>query len=80
MSESISDPSPHEIASSLTPDQREMMMTGAENWREADTLPEGLFEYDETYDSETAEESGFWSLTDLGKQVHAVVSAEDGLT
>ena len=79
MSESMSDPLPHEIASSLTPNQREMMMTGSDNWREADTLPEGLFEYDETYDSETAEELGFWSLTDLGKQVYAIVSAEDGL-
>ncbi len=54
-------------------------MTGPENWREADTLPEGLFEYDETYDSETAEESGFWSLTDLGQLVHAIVAAENGL-
>lgn len=79
MSECMSDASPHEIASSLTPDQREMVMTSPESWREADTLPEGLFEYDETYDSETAEELGFWSLTDLGKQVHAIVSAEDGL-
>ena len=80
MSEAKSDPSPHEAASSLTADQREMMMTGPENWRDADTLPEGLFEYAETYHSETAEESGFWSLSALGKQVHAIVAGEEGLT
>jgi hypothetical protein len=73
----MSDPSPHEIASSLTPGQREIVILGPKNWDEADALPEGLFDYDETYDPDTAEESCFWSPTDLGKLVYDIVVAED---
>jgi hypothetical protein len=77
ISEHMSNSSPQEIASSLTPEQREMVMIGPINWRQADTLPEGLFEYDEIYDSETAQEIGTWQLTDLGKQVYALVASQD---
>ncbi|MDB5577731.1 MAG: hypothetical protein JWR80_2907 [Bradyrhizobium sp.] len=70
-------PSAKEIAAHLTPRQRLIVLATPQSWNEADALPDGLFEYDETYHSGTAQESGFWSPTDLGKQVHAILDAED---
>ena len=74
----MSDPSAEEIARGLTPRQREIVLSTPENWAEADALPDDLFDYDETYDSETAEETRFWSPTELGKQVRDIVSHEEG--
>jgi len=71
------EPSAKVIAAGLTPRQRDIVLSAPENWTEADALPDGLFDYDETYDSETAAESGFWCPTELGHQVRAIVAPED---
>lgn len=39
-------PTPGDIVASLTPEQREMVLSGPESFAEADSLPEDLFEYD----------------------------------
>ena len=73
----MDDPSAEEIAAGLTPRQRLIVLAVPGSWEDADALPDGLFDYDETYNSDKAAEAGFWSPTDLGKQVHAIVDAED---
>ena len=74
----MSDPSAEEIAAQLTSEQRAILLATPESWREADALPDGLFDCDETYDSGTAKERCFWSPTEFGKQVRALVEAEKG--
>lgn len=72
----MDEPSAEEIAARLTPEQGVIVLGTPESWREADALPDGLFDFDETYDPETAAETRFWVPTELGKQVQEIARAE----
>ena len=68
-------PTPEDIVASLTPEQREIVQFGPESFAEADSIPEDLFEYDLSWDreSESGDETHFWTPTALGHQVRALL-------
>ena len=65
----MENPTPASIVASLSPAQRDIILCGPERFEEADAIPDGLFEMDLIWDRETGDESFFWELTDLGRQV-----------
>jgi len=66
-------PTPKDIAASLTPEQREIVLRGPQSFAEADAIPEDLFEYDLSWDRESGDEEHFWTPTALGHQVRALL-------
>ena len=73
----MSDPAPAAIAACLDATQRDLVLVGPSSFAEADLLPEGLFEYDLSWDRETGEESHFWVVTDLGRAVRDCLRSEE---
>lgn len=60
---------PKLLAAKLSQAQRDIMLSGPDSFAEADTLPEGLFEMDVSWDRETGDESVFWEITERGRKV-----------
>jgi len=69
----IMDPTPQEIVARLSVEQQDIILSGPDSFREADAIPEGLFEHDVVYDPEEGDESHIWIATDLGRQVRDLI-------
>ena len=69
----MTDPTPQDIFAALSPEQREIIFHGPVSFREADAIPEGLFEYDLVYAD--GDETHIWMVTSLGRQVRELIDA-----
>lgn len=76
---SMVDHSPEAIAARLDDAQRDVVLSGPASFGEADSLPEGLFEHDLSWDRETGDETHFWVETELGRQVRDVLRGARGV-
>jgi len=63
------------IAAALSPKQREIISHGPESFREADAIPEGLFDHDLIYAD--GDETHIWMVTDLGRTIQELIDATD---
>ena len=72
---SVDDLSPAASAGRLDATQREILLAGPTSFDEADRLPEGLFDYDLSWDGESGEETHLWLETPLGRAVRETSQA-----
>lgn len=63
------------IAASLSEAQREIVLYGPSSFAEADAIPEDLYDEDLTVE-EDCDEVFFWTATELGRQVRALLEAQ----
>lgn len=69
------DLTPEEIVARLSVLQQDIILSGPDSFRDADAIPEGLFEHDVVYDPGEGDESHIWTATDLGRQVRDLIDA-----
>ena len=69
--------SPKAIAESLNGAQREIVRSGPTSFADADAIPEGLFDYDLSWDRDGGDELHVWEPTELGRAVRDLIEAED---
>ena len=67
------DPTAEAIVTRIDAAQRELVLDGPDSFAEADSLPDGLFEHDLSWDRESGEESHFWEATELGQAVRELL-------
>ena len=65
------------IASRLAANQRDILLACPISFEEADRLPEGLFDYDLSWDRESGEETHLWLETPLVKAVRETLLAQE---
>lgn len=68
--------SPDAIAARLVGAQRRIVLSGPISVSEADSLPEGLFDYDLSKNGKTGDETHFWQETDLGRKVRETLLSQ----
>jgi len=71
----MDDLSPAMIAGRLDAAQRDILLAGPTSFDEADLLPEGLFDYELSWDRESGEETHVWIATPLGRAVRETLLA-----